>query len=164
MLCRFPLIITLPSLWARWLRKDHDEHTREPEREAGIKFLCGATIATVEATITCPLERLKVLLITRTRTVPPNRFVFSGHVAHYYRSLVHRRISHSAETDARCSIREQGVMRYMMRGFTPLLFRQLVSWITFLVADSQCKQSMRQLTHQDTLSLPALGVVAVAGE
>jgi len=49
----------------------------------------------------------------------------------------------------------------LFQGFSALYARQSLSWVTFLVADSQLKQIVRRISHtEDVLSFPNLMVVA----
>ena len=55
---RYPLMVGLPSFYKNSLPDSVKEH------KYVTKFLTGASIAIVEATLTCPIERLKVYFMT----------------------------------------------------------------------------------------------------
>jgi hypothetical protein len=126
---KYPLLIMLPEQF----NIIENPHTR--------KYLTGLTIAFVEATITCPLERLKVYFMTSSQSQS-------------YRSFFN-------------SIR-QNAFRELFRGFTPLFMRQFVSWTTMLQTDLVVKSFIRQrlgLTKEDKIKprwlIPASVVVAL---
>jgi hypothetical protein len=55
---RYPLMVGLPSFYKNNLPDSIREH------RTLTKFLTGGSIAIVEATLTCPIERLKVYFMT----------------------------------------------------------------------------------------------------
>jgi hypothetical protein len=79
------------------------------------KALTGLSIALVEAFILCPVERLKVYLMTNN--------VRGG-------SLFAKLKADSASGS---------LIRELYRGYLPLFTRQSVAWITFLTADQMMK-------------------------
>jgi hypothetical protein len=57
---RYPLMVGLPRFYNSVLPSSVKEN------KAFLRFLTGNSIALVEATLTCPVERLKVFFMTNT--------------------------------------------------------------------------------------------------
>jgi hypothetical protein len=55
---RYPLMVGLPTFYKNYL----PDSIRE--KKTLLRFLTGGSIALVEATLTCPIERLKVFFMT----------------------------------------------------------------------------------------------------
>ena len=82
------------------------------------KALTGVSIACVESFILCPVERLKVILMTKSQ---PNTSTWSILSSEGHKSLI----------------------RELYQGYIPLFTRQTVAWTTFLTADQLMKQVLR---------------------
>jgi len=89
------------------------------EREHLMKLMTGVSIGLVEATLTCPVERVKVYFMTTTDTKLSYREFFSN---------------------LRGRVRQE-----LFRGFTPLFVRQSISWSVFLQTDLAIKGWLRRV-------------------
>lgn len=98
---KYPLMIGLPNQ-LRWI-----------ENEATRKLVTGASVALIEATVTCPLERLKVYFMTQNRSSLSYFDFFRKHNDNLWKEL--------------------------FRGFTPLFARQLCNWTVLLQTDYTLK-------------------------
>ena len=112
------------------------------EREHLMKLMTGVSIGLVEASLTCPVERVKVYFMTTTDTKLSYREFFS-------------------------SLRGR-VRKELFRGFTPLFVRQSISWSVFLQTDLAIKGWLRRIygiSHQEQiptkLLVPASFLVAL---
>jgi hypothetical protein len=81
------------------------------------KGLTGFTISGIEALILCPVERIKTFMMTR-------------------------QIDHNQTVWQRLT-KDSNLVRELYRGYFPLLTRQTVAWVTFLIADQQMKDVLR---------------------
>ena len=112
------------------------------EREHLMKLMTGVSIGLVEASLTCPVERVKVYFMTTTDTKLSYREFFS-------------------------SLRGR-VRKELFRGFTPLFVRQSISWSVFLQTDLAIKGWLRRIygiSHKEQiptkLLVPASFLVAL---
>lgn len=85
--------------------------------DMALRLLTGMSAAAVEATITCPIERTKVYLMTNTGGRPG----FIQHIA-----------------------KQKSPVKALFRGFGPLFTRQLISWSAFLQTDLFVKKQIRK--------------------
>lgn len=113
--------------------------------EALAKALAGFAIANLEALIICPLERLKVALMTAGTGAPSSALPGS-------RSRAGRRLGPPAALLA---------PRELFRGLSAVYVRQVVSWVSFLWADAVGKRAARRLGGCDDLSTAQLLAVAL---
>ena len=100
---RYPLMIKLPNLIQQKIPL-----ARNNRKIA--KALTGLSIAGVEAFILCPVERFKVIMMTRSResNISAWTTISSG---------------------------KSSLIRELYLGYLPLFTRQAVAWVTFLTAD-----------------------------
>jgi hypothetical protein len=110
---RYPLMVGLPRFYAQNMPK------AIRQRESLMKLMTGVSIGLVEATLTCPVERVKVYFMTTTDTKLSYREFFS-------------------------SLRGR-VRKELFRGFTPLFVRQSISWSVFLQTDLAIKGWLRRI-------------------
>lgn len=80
------------------------------------KALTGVTISAVEAFILCPVERVKVFMMTRSTQESVYSRLTSNH----------------------------NLVKELYKGYLPLFTRQTVAWVTFLSADQYMKQVCRE--------------------
>lgn len=96
----------------------YQAHLPFKENKALLRLLTGASIALVEATLTCPIERVKVYFMTTQTKLTYRDFLASN----------------------RGRLRKE-----LFRGFTPLFMRSLLSWSAFLQTDLFVKQTLRRV-------------------
>ena len=89
------------------------------ERKLFQRLFTGFAIAYLESLIQCPIERLKVYLMTH---ISNDKKPIAGIIRGF---------------------RQDGVSRELFRGFYPLMLRQSVAWISFLEADLLMKVWIR---------------------
>lgn len=77
---RYPLMVGLPNFYKSYLPDSIKEH------KSLLKLLTGCSIALVEATITCPIERLKVYFMTTTEKISYRQF-FKNNEHHLFKEL-----------------------------------------------------------------------------
>ncbi|OJX09504.1 MAG: hypothetical protein BGO77_06230 [Caedibacter sp. 37-49] len=94
------------------------------------KFLTGGTIASFETLIICPLERLQVWLMTTYRDEKT--------LGNFYQQ------------------NRGNLKKELYRGLNASYPKQLVTWISFLVADEKCKALAREYTGEKELSFTTL--------
>jgi len=148
-LYRWPLMVSLPPFYHSLLSKVGHQRTSQARDNIGAKAFTAYTIATVESCVSCPLERLKVLLITRDQ-------LSAKQAVGQSLGLIDVRRGNS-------SIRKviPVVTSRLFQGFGALYVRQSLSWATFLIADSQLKQTVRRISGQtEVLSFTYLMVVS----
>lgn len=135
-LYRWPMVISFPNFFRAVIPK------RLTDRYPGVnKILTGLSIAGIESFIICPLERIKVFLMTNERNVTLRVFLQENR-GHLTQNLFH--------------------------GIKPQLYRQIVSWTTFLWFDFKAKQIARKIHNiesdehlgESTLVLISLAVGA----
>lgn len=94
------------------------------------KFLTGGTIASFETLIICPLERVQVWLTTTYRDKKT--------LGNFYQQ------------------NRGNIKKELYRGLNASYPKQLVTWISFLVADEKCKALAREYTGEKELSFKTL--------
>jgi len=131
---RWPLMMCLPQLFTTiW--------PSGPQDPALIKTLTGFSLASVESFIICPLERLKVVLMTRPASVTTRQTL-----QHIISGLTAPASHHGLD--------------YLFQGLGAVYARQLISWVSFLAADAKLKGWARRATHKDYLDFGTLMAVA----
>lgn len=133
-LYRWPMVITFPGFFERVTPKIVKD--RYP---SSIKVLTGTGIAIVESFIVCPLERVKVFLMTKDGDINTRQF-FKESKGHLTKTL--------------------------FQGLQTQFFRQLVSWVSFLYLDLKGKEYARKFhglgrdedLNNFTLALVSFGV------
>ncbi|CDW73269.1 UNKNOWN [Stylonychia lemnae] len=109
---RYPLMVGMPNFYKNNLpRQIQDNKSIQ-------KLLTGSSIGLVEATLTCPIERIKVYFMTVEKRLSYQQFfkIIKGNAFHE-----------------------------LFRGFTPLFMRQSVSWMVFLQTDHLLKSQIRRI-------------------
>ena len=96
---RYPLLVGLPNFYKNYLPDSIKEH------KSLLKLLTGCSIALVETTLLCPIERLKVYFMTTNEKITYRQF-FKNNEHHLFKEL--------------------------FRGFGPLFARQSMAWTVFL--------------------------------
>lgn len=123
---RWPLMIFMPELYKKIIPE---------EKEHMSQLATGLTIANFETFVICPLERLKVWLMTsQTKNESILRF-FSNNKGHITRSL--------------------------FRGLLPTYAKQMTSWSTFLYSRSIFKDIAKRYHQSDDLPYTTLLTIAV---
>ena len=112
---RYPLMIGMPNFF---------ESTLRVKNQRVQKGLTGLSIAAIESLILCPFERLKIYLMTN-------------------QSVNKKGLSWVTQFRNETNSRGDGLIRELFRGYLPLFTRQCVAWVTFLVADSKMKSTLR---------------------
>ena len=114
---KYPLIVGLPEVQRKQMpRLAH-------ENPALTKFITGTSVALLESLITCPMDRLKVHLMTQQRNSNERAYVI------FWREVMNTKV---------------GKVHEIFRGFGPLFARQCVSWSAFLQTDYQVKSFIRK--------------------
>ena len=137
-LYRYPLMFYFPTLYSGALPPDFEK--RNP---AFKKALTGVSIAALETYFLCPLERVKVYLMTLKN--------YEQYKQHHIRQFFNEN--------------RQEIRHELFRGLNALFPKQIVSWVTFLVADHKIKALIHDLTKtpiSEELSFPALMVAGTA--
>ncbi|CAG9331768.1 unnamed protein product [Blepharisma stoltei] len=102
--------------------------------ENAVQTLTGLSIAAIEGYIICPLERLKTWIMT------------------------------SPKATIRQFFREKNLKHEAFRGIQPLLFKQTISWVTFLGCTSFFKEITKKYTHKEELLYSELLIIgAIVG-
>eukprot|EP01117_Protostelium_nocturnum_P020605 TRINITY_DN9361_c0_g1_i1.p2 TRINITY_DN9361_c0_g1~~TRINITY_DN9361_c0_g1_i1.p2 ORF type:complete len:305 (+),score=90.13 TRINITY_DN9361_c0_g1_i1:57-971(+) len=141
---RWPLMLSLPPFFNRMVSK---------EIQSGIPFsiersLTGLTIASIESFIICPLERLKVHLMTGKEIDK-----------HGLRTFIEKH-SNTVSTE-RNQLITTPLRKELFRGLKAVYVRGIVSWVSFLVADQKTKSWAREWTGSKQLSLLTLMICSV---
>eukprot|EP00347_Sterkiella_histriomuscorum_P001661 403371157 len=113
---RYPLMVGLPNFYKNQLPDSFKEH------KAFLKLLTGCSIALVEATMACPIERLKVYFMTTNENISYKQF-FQNNQHH--------------------------LMKELFRGFGPLFARQSMAWTVFLQSDLLVRTTIRKVMKYD---------------
>ena len=79
--------------------------------------MTGSSIALIEATLTCPIERLKVYFMTNENKISYRQFFQNN---------------------------QNNLMKELFRGFGPLFMRQAMAWNVFLQTDLFVKNTIRK--------------------
>lgn len=124
-LYRWPMVLALPPIFQNVLPTSFQK-----KHSSAVPVLTGMGIASLETFIICPLERLKVDLITNDSS---NRSIRNFYQSHKGR-----------------------IVQELTRGLSPVFWRQLTSWVCFLATDEQIKSMERKRTGQSQLSLTSL--------
>jgi len=103
---RWPLMIALPDFYSKVLHLKHNTSVN--------KIVTGGTIACLETFVVCPLERLKVYIMTSPHHQVSK--LFSSHTQSY-------------------------LMTELFRGLNATFVRQMVSWISFFWVQMICIKS-----------------------
>ena len=130
-LYRWPLMMSLPPLYQRLLIPSGK--TASPSERVLLKSLSGFTLACLEVLVLCPLERLKVWLMTKDQGTSL-RTHFRG---------------------------DTSLMGALYQGAGVLLVKQIVSWVSFLFLDEVGKAALRVQNGKDELSFWDLQLVSV---
>ena len=101
---------------------------------ASIPTCTGLTIAIFEAGIICPFERMKVYLQTNSSK--------QHAITHFFKEHHHK------------------MLPELKRGLGAVFIRQIVTWVSFLVADKKFKDMEKQRIQSDKLPFPSLMKVA----
>jgi len=146
-LYRWPLMLYLPTLFHQTLHSSSPSSSTETSNQnkkrrslALEKTLTGFSIATIETFAVCPLERLKVWMMS-SHQLPQEPTRRRG-------ILLFVREAYSSSS----------LMSELFRGLNAVYARQIVSWVTFLVADDLTKTIARKTTGQEQLSFGSLFV------
>lgn len=110
---RYPLLSTLPRFYANLFGSTYEQNKHK------MKLLTSFTLASVEAGLVTPFERLQVFIMT-------SKFSTSNYRDFYNMSKTKLRTE-------------------MFKGFTPYFTKQIVAWTTFLQADTFYKNQVRKL-------------------
>ena len=113
---RYPLMVGLPGFYREHLPGFIKEH------KTFTKLLTGCSIALIEATLTCPVERLKVYFMTTEDKISYRQFFKDN---------------------------SNRLGQELFRGFTPLFMRQAMAWVVFLETDLFVKNVIRKMMHYD---------------
>eukprot|EP01121_Diplochlamys_sp_Union-15-3_P005113 TRINITY_DN1540_c0_g3_i2.p1 TRINITY_DN1540_c0_g3~~TRINITY_DN1540_c0_g3_i2.p1 ORF type:complete len:289 (+),score=36.57 TRINITY_DN1540_c0_g3_i2:178-1044(+) len=129
---RWPLMLLLPPFFK----------SISPDRMRVVipsyeKILTGFSLAVVDTIILCPLERLKVVLMTTPLEVKNNRLIS------WFRN------------------NSSSLGKELFRGINPIFAKQLVSWSSFLVVDEQCKRFIRKDNPNAVLGVKSLLAISV---
>ena len=133
---RWPMMIFFPNFFIRlypnsWTAKFKGLH----------KISAGIVIASIETFFVCPIERMKVFLMTRI-----NKDV---HMMDFFRNQRNYK----------------AIFLSLYNGLRPQLFRQLISWTTFLYFENKFKRIARNILHtphEEQLSLWTIGLTSTA--
>ena len=122
---QYPMMLTVPKYFRETLPTSIQ--TRYP---SSVPAVAGLAIASFEACVVSPLERLKIYLMTSKNTM------------HQIRVFAHEN--------------RGKIIAELFRGFTAVYARQISSWTSFLVADRKIKDWERARTNTEQLSYPSL--------
>ena len=111
---RYPLMMGLPAFYRNYLPQAIKDNKQL------LRLLTGFSIAMIESTLTCPIERLKVYFMTAQH--------------HKGGELSYKQFFQ--ENSGKLS-------KELFRGFTPLVMRQAITWTSFLQVDLFVKQRIR---------------------
>lgn len=128
------MMIFFPNFYTRlyptsWTRRFKGLH----------KISAGITIASIETFFVCPIERIKVFLMTRI-----NKDV---HFIDFFRNQQNY----------------WAIFLSLFNGLKAQLFRQIISWTTFLYFENKFKRIARSVLHtppEQTLSLSTIFVTS----
>lgn len=116
---RLPLMIYIPNFFRRFTRQENN-----------IQVLTGMTIAVAESYIICPLERIKIWLMT------------------------------SPQPTLKAFLNDGAGLKDFYSGVKPLLMRQSLSWVSFLGFTSLFKESVISYKgYTDFYDLVAIGML-----
>lgn len=99
------------------------------------KASVGLTVATLESVIVCPLERLKVIFMTKTHALRLREAIFMG----------------------------SSLRTHLFSGLSTVFYRQIVSWVTYLVSEDVIRKEYRRvLKRADSESLSFADLMAIS--
>lgn len=122
---RYPMMLSFPGFF-----KEHLPVKFQQKYTDAVPTATGLTIASFETFFVCPLERLKVFLITKS--------VKKNQLRQFYQT-------HKSQL---CS--------ELYRGIGAVYGRQISSWVSFLVSDKRVKDWERARTNTSQLSFGSL--------
>lgn len=128
---RWPMMLAFPGFYDSILSEDLNKQF--PSLKKG---LTGVTIASFETFFICPLERLKVWLMTAYNNEKSLTTFFKENKSHLGNEL--------------------------FRGLNASFSRQIMTWSSFLVADFKFKSLAKEYTGEKELSFASLMVVSAA--
>lgn len=122
---RWPMMLGFPSFFQRAIPSDIQE-----KYPSVVKTATGLSIASIETFVVCPLERMKVYLMTA---------------------------DHKEKGIIEFGKKNRGhLTSELMRGLNAVFARQMTSWVSFLVADEYFKKQERERTGKKELSFASL--------
>lgn len=129
---RWPMMIFFPNFYMKlfpqsWTARFKGLH----------KISTGVTIATIETFFVCPIERMKVFLMTRI-----NKNV---HLIDFFRSQRNY----------------WAIFQSLFNGLRAQLFRQIVSWTIFLYFENKFKRIARNYLNTPVEQQLSLGVICI---
>lgn len=122
---RWPMMVGFPKFFKKNISED-----LQKKFPSSVEISTGLSIATFESFIICPLERLKVYLMTSPIKQKNLRTFFLENKENVYRELT--------------------------RGVGAVYVRQMATWISFLVADEKIKNWEKKRTNTKKLSFTSL--------
>lgn len=128
---RWPLMIFFP----RFYEKNLSENT-QTKYPGLVKILTGLSIANLEILILCPLDRIKIFLMT---TQPSN----TPKLKKFY--CVHK----------------NNLIYELYRGIEPSFWRYNVSWVSFLYLDNKFKRVFRNHKQSEKLNFLDLFIISI---
>lgn len=129
---RWPMMIFFPNFFTRLYPKSLTQ------RFKGIhKISAGITIASIETFFVCPIERIKVFLMTRI-----NKDV---HFIDFFRNQRNYK----------------AIFLSLFNGLKAQLFRQIISWTTFLYFENKFKRIARSLLNTPNDERLGLGTIFI---
>lgn len=126
---RWPMMLAFPKFYNSILSEDVNKQLPSFK-----KALTGVTIASLETLIICPLERLKVWLMTSYKN--------DKSLTNFFRE------------------NKGNLGTQLFKGLNASYPRQLTAWVIFLVADDKFKSMARQYSGKEELSFPMLLAVS----
>lgn len=108
-------------------------------QSSSVEVATGLTIAGFETYVICPLERLKIELMTRKRTIDP--------------------VTHQLQRPQLQEFFKQykgRIFPELTRGLNASFARQISTWVSFLVANKEFKNWEKKRTGQEQLSFASL--------
>jgi hypothetical protein len=130
---RWPMMIFFPRLY------DKNLPPGVKKKYPGLsKILTGLSIANLEILILCPLDRIKIFLMT-------SKFTASNSSKSFY-------FYHEYKTN---------LLRELFRGIEPTFWRSNVSWISFLYLDHKIKNIWRELKKTQVLDFRDLFFISI---
>jgi hypothetical protein len=125
---RWPMMMFFPRLYDKYVQVEIKSMF-----PGIVKFLTGLSIANIEIMILCPLDRIKVFLMT------------SSHVGSDFTKIKHF-----------YNLNKQNLFRELFRGIEPTFWRSNVSWVSFLYLDFKLKRIFRNFDRYKKSNSPHL--------
>lgn len=126
---RWPMMLGFPQFY-----KEHLPEQLQSRYPSSAKLATALSIAHLETFIICPLERLKVYLMTADHQNKGSVQFFQNHRAR--------------------------IGQEMLRGINAVYLRQITSWVSFLLTDEKLKNWERKRIQQE--ELPFLSLMGVS--